>query len=84
MPDEFRQLRPFPRPLPVLLLLPKPKLYIVDPLSSAFLLPMMAQTAIEKATVRQVRDDDRPMEDDVAKAKLGPQGVPVKPDNKLS
>jgi hypothetical protein len=45
---------------------------------------MMAQTAIEKATVRQVRDDDRPMEDDVAKAKLGPQGVPVKPDNKLS
>jgi hypothetical protein len=50
--------------------------------SSAFLLPMIAQTAIEKATVRQARDDDRPMEDNVAKAKLGPQGVPGKQDNK--
>jgi len=30
--------------------------------------------------VRQGRDDDRPTEDDIAKAKLGPQGVPGKPD----
>jgi hypothetical protein len=48
--------------------------------SSAFPLPVMVQTPIEKATVRQARDDDRPTEDDIAKAKLGPQGVPGKPD----
>jgi hypothetical protein len=40
----------------------------------------MAQTPIERATVRQARDDDRPTEDDIAKAKLGPQGVPGKSD----
>ena len=40
----------------------------------------MAQTPIEKARVRQGRDDGRPTEDDFAKAKLGPQGVPLKPD----
>jgi hypothetical protein len=40
----------------------------------------MAQSPIERATVRQARDDDRPTEDDIAKAKLGPQGVPGKPD----
>jgi hypothetical protein len=40
----------------------------------------MAQTPIERATVRQARDDDRPTEDDIAKAKLGPQGVLGKPD----
>jgi hypothetical protein len=40
----------------------------------------MAQTPIEKARVRQGRDDGRPTEDDLAKAKLGPQGVPLKPD----
>jgi hypothetical protein len=40
----------------------------------------MAQTPIERATVRQGRDDGRPTEDDIAKAKLGPQGVPGKPD----
>jgi hypothetical protein len=49
-------------------------------LSSTFPLPVMVQTPIEKATVRQARDDDRPTEDDIAKAKLGPQGVPGKPD----
>jgi hypothetical protein len=51
--------------------------------SSAFPLPVMVQTPIEKATVRQARDDDRPTEDDIAKAKLGPQGQPGKgrPDN---
>jgi hypothetical protein len=49
-------------------------------LSSSFPLPVMVQTPIEKATVRQARDDDRPTEDDIAKAKLGPQGVPGKPD----
>jgi hypothetical protein len=38
-------------------------------------LPVMAQTPIERATVRQARDGDRPTEDDIAKAKLGPQGV---------
>jgi hypothetical protein len=48
--------------------------------SSAFPLPIMAQTPIEKAKVRQARDDDRPTEYDIAKAKLGPQGVPGKPD----
>ena len=40
----------------------------------------MAQTSIERAAVRQARDDDRSTEDDIAKAKLGPQGVPGKPD----
>jgi hypothetical protein len=40
----------------------------------------MVQTPIERAKVRQARDDDRPTEDDIAKAKLGPQGVPGKPD----
>ena len=40
----------------------------------------MAQTPIEKARVRQGRDDGRPTEDDLAKAKLGPQGVPLKTD----
>jgi hypothetical protein len=46
--------------------------------SSAFPLPVMVQTPIEKATVRQARDDDRPTEDDIANAKLGPQGQPGK------
>ena len=40
----------------------------------------MAQTPIERARVRQARDDGRPTEDDIANAKLGPQGVPGKPD----
>jgi hypothetical protein len=40
----------------------------------------MTQTPIEKARVRQARDDGRPTEDDIAKSKLGPQGVPGKPD----
>ena len=40
----------------------------------------MVQTPIGRATVRQARDDGRPTEDDIAKAKLGPQGVPGKPD----
>jgi hypothetical protein len=40
----------------------------------------MAQTPIERAAVRQARNDDRSTEDDIAKAKLGPQGVPGKPD----
>ena len=40
----------------------------------------MPQTPIERAAVRQARDDDRSTEDDIAKAKLGPQGVPGKPD----
>ena len=40
----------------------------------------MAQTPIERARVRQERDDGRPTEDDIANAKLGPQGVPGKPD----
>jgi hypothetical protein len=34
----------------------------------------------KNAIVRQARDDDRPTEDDIAKAKLGPQGVPGQPD----
>jgi hypothetical protein len=40
----------------------------------------MTQTSIEKARVRQARDDGRPTEDDIAKAKLGPQEEPGKPD----
>jgi hypothetical protein len=40
----------------------------------------LGATPIEKARVRQARDDGRPTEDDLAKAKLGPQGVPHKPD----
>jgi hypothetical protein len=40
----------------------------------------MAQTPIERAKVRRARDDGRPTEDDIAKATLGPQGVPGKPD----
>ena len=40
----------------------------------------MSQTPIEKGRVQQGRDDGRPTEDDLAKAKLGPQGVPSKPD----
>jgi hypothetical protein len=40
----------------------------------------MAQTPIERAAVRQACNDDRSTEDDIAKAKLGPQGVPGKPD----
>ena len=40
----------------------------------------MAQTLTEKARVRQGRDDGRPTEDDIAKAKLGPQGVLGNPD----
>jgi hypothetical protein len=40
----------------------------------------MAQTPIEKGRIRQCRDDGRPTEDDLAKARLGPQGVPGKSD----
>ena len=40
----------------------------------------MAQTPIEKGRIRQGRDDGRPTEDDLAKARLGPQGMPGKPD----
>ena len=40
----------------------------------------MTQTPVEKGRVRQARDDGRPTEDDIAKAKLGPQGMLGKPD----
>ena len=31
---------------------------------------------------RSLREQDRPTEDDIAKEKLGPRGVPGKPDNR--
>jgi hypothetical protein len=40
----------------------------------------MAQTIREKARIRQNRDDGRPSEDDVARARLGPRGDEGKPD----
>ena len=36
----------------------------------------MAQTVREKARIRQARDDGRPTEDDIARARLGPRGQP--------
>jgi hypothetical protein len=40
----------------------------------------MPQTLRQRAKVRKCRDDGRSTEDDLAKAKLGPQGVPGKSD----
>jgi hypothetical protein len=40
----------------------------------------MTQTPTQKARVRQARDAGRATEDEIAKTKLGPQGVPGKPD----
>jgi hypothetical protein len=34
----------------------------------------MAQTVREKARIRQAREDGRPSEDDIARARLGPRG----------
>jgi hypothetical protein len=41
----------------------------------------MAQTIREKAKVRQNRDQDRPTEDDMARAHLGPGDREGKPDS---
>ena len=38
------------------------------------------RTALEKGRIRQDREGGRPSEDDIAKAELGQQGVPGKPD----
>jgi hypothetical protein len=40
----------------------------------------MAQTVREKARIRQARDDGRPSEDDIARARLGPRGQQGTPD----
>jgi hypothetical protein len=40
----------------------------------------MAQTIREKARIRQAREDGRPTEDDIARARLGPRGQEGKPD----
>jgi hypothetical protein len=40
----------------------------------------MAQTIREKAKIRQNREEDRPTEDDIARARLGPRGQEGKPD----
>jgi hypothetical protein len=34
----------------------------------------MAQSIREKAKIRQGREEDRPTEDDIARARLGPRG----------
>jgi hypothetical protein len=41
---------------------------------------VMAQTVREKARIRQGREDDRPSEDDIARARLGPRGQEGTPD----
>jgi hypothetical protein len=40
----------------------------------------MAQTIREKAKIRQNREEDRASEDDISRARLGPQGQKDKPD----
>jgi hypothetical protein len=40
----------------------------------------MAQSVLEQAKIRQNRDDGRPTEDDIARAKLGPRGEANVPD----
>jgi hypothetical protein len=40
----------------------------------------MGQSIREKAKVRQNREEDRPTEDDIARARLGPRGQEDKPD----
>jgi hypothetical protein len=40
---------------------------------------IMAQTPLVRGKVRAERDDERPTEDDIAKATLGEQGIPDKP-----
>ena len=42
-------------------------------------LDAMELTPLVKGKLRAQRDDDRPTEDDIAKAKLGEQGIPGKP-----
>ena len=42
-------------------------------------LDAMELTPLIKGKLRAQRDDDRPTEDDIAKAKLGEQGIPDKP-----
>jgi hypothetical protein len=42
-------------------------------------LDAMEVTPLVKGKLRAQRDDDRPTEDDIAKAKLGEQGIPGKP-----
>ncbi len=37
-------------------------------------------SATEHEMPRQIRDDERPTEDDIARSKLGPRGVPGGPD----
>jgi hypothetical protein len=41
----------------------------------------MAQTVPERARIRQNRDDGRPTEDDITRAKLGPRGDTNAPDS---
>jgi len=40
----------------------------------------MPQSIPERARIRQNRDDGRPTEDDIARAKLGPRGQKDVPD----
>jgi hypothetical protein len=40
----------------------------------------MPQNISERAKIRQNRDDGRPTEDDIARAKLGPRGEKDAPD----
>ena len=42
-------------------------------------LDAMEPTPLVKGKLRAQRDDDRPTEDDIAKAKLGEQGIPDQP-----
>ena len=42
-------------------------------------LDAMELTPLVKGKLRAQRDDDRPTEDDIAKAALGEQGIPDKP-----
>lgn len=37
-------------------------------------------TPLDRAKVRGGREDDRPSEDDLAKSRLGQQGIPGQPD----
>ena len=41
---------------------------------------MSGRNSSTRGKLRGGRDDGRPTEDDIAKGKLGPQGVPGKPD----
>ena len=40
---------------------------------------LMTQTPLVRGKLRAERDDERPTEDDIAKAGLGEQGIPDKP-----